>query len=31
MPLGRDSAGSPNGERWDGVAIALFEEKASSQ
>jgi phospholipid/cholesterol/gamma-HCH transport system substrate-binding protein len=31
MPLGRDSAGSPNGELWDGVALALFEEKASSQ
>ena len=31
MPLGRDSAGSPNGELWDGVALALFEEKVSSQ
>ena len=31
MPLGRDSAGSPNGELWDGVALALFEEKISSQ
>ena len=27
MPLGRDSAGSPNGAPWDGVALALFEEK----
>ena len=31
MPLGRDSAGSPNGEQWDGVALALFEERVSSQ
>jgi phospholipid/cholesterol/gamma-HCH transport system substrate-binding protein len=27
MPLGRDSAGSPNGAPWDGVALAFFEEK----
>ncbi len=26
MPLGRDSAGSPNGEVWDGVALAIFED-----
>jgi phospholipid/cholesterol/gamma-HCH transport system substrate-binding protein len=26
MPLGRESTGSPNGERWDGVALAIFEE-----
>ena len=27
MPLGKDSAGSPAGEPWDGVALAFFEEK----
>ena len=27
MPLGKDSAGSPDGEPWDGVALAFFEEK----
>ena len=27
MPLGRDSAGSPNGAPWDGVALAFFTEK----
>ena len=27
MPLGRASAGSPGGKAWDGVAIAIFEEK----
>ena len=27
MPLGKDSAGSPNNEAWDGVALAIFEEK----
>ena len=26
MPLGRDSAGSPGGEAWEGVALAIFEE-----
>ena len=26
MPLGRESAGSPNGEAWDGVALAIFDE-----
>ena len=27
MPLGRDSEGSPNGAPWDGVALAVFQEK----
>ena len=27
MPLGKESAGSPAGEPWDGVALAVFEEK----
>ena len=27
MPLGKDSAGSPDGAPWDGVALAVFEEK----
>jgi phospholipid/cholesterol/gamma-HCH transport system substrate-binding protein len=26
MPLGRESTGSPGGDRWDGVALAIFEE-----
>jgi hypothetical protein len=26
MPLGHASAGSPDGESWDGVALAVFEE-----
>ena len=26
MPLGRESAGSPNGEMWDGVALTVFDE-----
>jgi phospholipid/cholesterol/gamma-HCH transport system substrate-binding protein len=26
MPLGRESAGSPNSEPWDGVALAIFED-----
>lgn len=26
MPLGADSAGSPDGEQWDGVALAIFLE-----
>jgi phospholipid/cholesterol/gamma-HCH transport system substrate-binding protein len=30
MPLGSDSAGSPEGELWDGVALAVFQENASS-
>jgi hypothetical protein len=31
MPLGRESAGSPNGERWDGVALAIFEENSAAK
>jgi phospholipid/cholesterol/gamma-HCH transport system substrate-binding protein len=31
MPLGRDSQGSPNGAPWDGVALAVFQEKAAAQ
>ena len=27
MPMGRDSAGSPGGAEWDGIALALFESK----
>jgi phospholipid/cholesterol/gamma-HCH transport system substrate-binding protein len=27
MPLGRDSIGSPDKKPWDGVALAMFEEK----
>ena len=27
MPLGSDSEGSPDGEPWDGVALAVFQEK----
>ena len=26
MPLGRDSAGTPTGQVWDGVALAIFDE-----
>ena len=26
MPLGRESAGSPTGAVWDGVALAIFDE-----
>ena len=26
MPLGRESAGSPSGQVWDGVALAIFDE-----
>jgi phospholipid/cholesterol/gamma-HCH transport system substrate-binding protein len=26
MPLGGQSTGSPSGDRWDGVALAIFEE-----
>lgn len=29
MPLGADSAGSPGGRPWDGVAVAIFFEKKS--
>ena len=31
MPLGRQSTGSPNGEAWDGVALAFFEEKEAAK
>ena len=31
MPLGRDSAGSPNGEPWDGVALAIFEDNNAAK
>ena len=31
MPLGRESAGSPNGEKWDGVALAVFEDSAAKK
>ena len=27
VPLGRDSAGSPDKKAWEGVALAIFEEK----
>jgi hypothetical protein len=30
MPLGRASDGSPNDEPWDGVALALFQEKSTT-
>ena len=26
MPLGRESAGTPTGQVWDGVALAIFDE-----
>jgi hypothetical protein len=29
MPLGRESAGSPTGALWDGIALATFAEKKS--
>jgi phospholipid/cholesterol/gamma-HCH transport system substrate-binding protein len=31
IPLGRDSAGSPAGEAWDGVALAVFEESKAKK
>jgi phospholipid/cholesterol/gamma-HCH transport system substrate-binding protein len=31
MPLGRESAGSPDGAPWDGVALAVFEEKPRAE
>jgi phospholipid/cholesterol/gamma-HCH transport system substrate-binding protein len=31
MPLGRESAGSPDGELWDGVALAIFEENNAAK
>jgi outer membrane protein OmpA-like peptidoglycan-associated protein len=30
MPLGSDSEGSPNGAPWDGVALAVFQEKTKT-
>jgi len=30
MPLGGDSEGSPNGEAWEGVALAVFQENTSA-
>ena len=29
MPLGSDSEGSPEGEPWDGVALAVFQESTA--
>jgi phospholipid/cholesterol/gamma-HCH transport system substrate-binding protein len=31
MPLGRESAGSPDGGLWDGVALAIFEESNAAK
>jgi outer membrane protein OmpA-like peptidoglycan-associated protein len=31
MPLGKESAGSPDGTPWSGVALAVFEEKPSGK
>ena len=31
MPLGRDSTGSPDNKPWDGVALAMFEEKPAKK
>jgi len=31
MPLGKESAGSPDGTPWTGVALAVFEEKPSGK
>jgi phospholipid/cholesterol/gamma-HCH transport system substrate-binding protein len=30
MPLGRDSEGSPDGAPWDGIALAVFQEKTAA-
>lgn len=30
MPLGRDSEGSPNGVPWDGIALAVFQDKVTT-
>lgn len=30
MPMGSEAAGSPNGDKWDGVALALFVARASA-
>ena len=29
MPMGREAGGSPDGETWDGVALAIFVATAS--
>jgi phospholipid/cholesterol/gamma-HCH transport system substrate-binding protein len=29
MPLGRDSEGSPNGGPWEGIALAVFQDKVA--
>lgn len=31
MPLGKESTGSPGGEAWDGVALAIFGEKSTGK
>jgi hypothetical protein len=31
MPLGSESTGSPAGEQWDGVALAIFEENSTTK
>jgi len=31
MPLGKESAGSPNNVAWEGVALAIFEEKGAAK
>jgi phospholipid/cholesterol/gamma-HCH transport system substrate-binding protein len=30
MPLGRDSEGSPDGVPWEGIALAVFQEKVAA-
>jgi phospholipid/cholesterol/gamma-HCH transport system substrate-binding protein len=30
MPLGNESAGSPNNEPWDGVALAMFDDRKAA-
>lgn len=30
MPMGAEAEGSPDGDRWDGVALAVFPERAAS-
>jgi hypothetical protein len=29
MPMGAEAEGSPSGDRWDGVALALFVAKSA--
>jgi hypothetical protein len=31
MPLGKESTGSPNGEPWNGVALAMFDDKNAAK